>query len=503
MAEYGKSRTIRVLDTTLRDGEQAPGCSMRLAEKLEIAKQLERLRVDVIEAGFPIASKDDFAAVREIAGTIKDCAVTGLCRAMEGDISCTWEAVKHGAAPMIHIFLATSDIHLEYKLHVSRSRLLEIARDAVRYARSLCPVVQFTAEDATRTDREFLLDVFRTVEAAGGSVLNIADTVGYTTPEEMADWIRFVKPQLAAETMLGVHCHNDLGMGTANTLSAVRAGADQFDATIAGIGERAGMAALEEVVMALHTRGEWYGARTNVCTMEFYRAGKLLANSIDLSMHPHKAIIGDNAFAHEAGVHQHGIMANPLTYEIMKPEDVGVHVNRMVMGKHSGKAALRERLEQLGYHIGDDRLEAVFQRFKALTDEKKTVNDADIEALVRGEGKTHESYSLVSFVVNSGTNLTATSVVKLLHDGKEYEHVARGETPVIAAFNAVDKIVKHSYPLHHFSIQSISEGRTELGESTVQIYNGDRVVTGRGLDTDIVEACIRAYLSAINNALAQ
>jgi 2-isopropylmalate synthase len=318
----------------------------------------------------------------------------------------------------------------------------------------------------------------------------------------MAELVRLVKGRLSPEIRLGVHCHNDLGMATANTLSAVRAGADQFDATIAGIGERAGMAALEEVVMALATRRAFYGVTTRVRTQELNRTGKLLTNSVNLALHPHKAVLGDNAFAHEAGVHQHGMMKSPQTYAIMKPEDVGVHVNRLVLGKHSGKAALRERLEQLGFRVDDGELEEIFRRFKALAD-TKTVNDADIEKLVSGKMKRHQAYALHSFVVNSGTQLTATAVVKLEHDGNIYEHVARGESPTIAAFNAVDKIIKKSYPLHHFSIQSISEGRTELGESTVQVWNGDRLETGRGLNTDIVEASIEAYLSAINHALSR
>ena len=495
-------RNIRVLDTTLRDGEQAPGYSMNLEKKLAIARQLERLRVDIIEAGFPVASQDDFAAVEMIAGTIRDCRVTGLCRARRDDISLTWDAVQAAAAPMINIFLAVSDIHLQYKLRMSREQLLATAAEAVAYARSLCAEVIFTAEDATRADRDFLAQVLYVVEKAGARSITLADTVGYAAPEEMAELVTLARDRLQADTVLGIHCHNDLGMATANTLSAIRAGADHFDCTIAGIGERAGMAALEEVAMALHTRPQYYAAQTRVNTVECSRAAKLLINSIDISLHPHKAVVGANAFAHEAGVHQHGVMAHPLTYEIMKPEDVGVYVNRMVMGKHSGKAALRERLEQLGYRLRQEEVEAVYSRFKVLSDTKNNINDADIEGLVRGKSKQHEEYALDSFVVNSGTHLTATSVVKLLHRGKIYEHVARGETPVIAAFNAVDKIVKHSYPLHNFSIQSISEGRTELCESTVRIWNGDRVVTGRGLDTDIVEACIKAYLSAINNAIA-
>ncbi|MDR2933318.1 MAG: 2-isopropylmalate synthase [Oscillospiraceae bacterium] len=496
-------RKIWVLDTTLRDGEQAPGCSMSMDEKIEIAKQLERLNVDIIEAGFPVVSNDDFEAVRRIAALIQNCTVAGFCRATTGDIDRAWEAIKEAADPMINIFLATSDIHMKYKFNVGREELLQAAVRAVRHAAALCPKVQFIAEDATRADKSFLLDVARAVEKAGATVIDLADTVGYADPAEFGALVAFIRAGLAPETRLGVHCHNDLGMATANTLAALRAGADQFDCTILGIGERAGMAAMEEVAMALRTRQAYYSAHTMIDTTQFLRASKLLSNSINLSVQPNKAIVGGNAFAHEAGIHQHGIMANPLTYEIMKPEDVGVHVTKMVMGKHSGKAALKERLAQLGYHVDREKMEIVFARFKDLSDQKKIITDRDIEALVAGEVKAHQVYALDSFVVNSGTHLTATAVVKLARKGKVYEHVARGETPVIAAFNAVDKIVKHSFPLHHFSIQSISEGRTELGESIVQVWNNDTLVTGRGLDTDIVEACIKAYVSAINNALSR
>lgn len=494
-------RKISVLDTTLRDGEQSPGCSMKLAEKLEVAKQLERMRVDIIEAGFPIASPDDFAAVKAVAKAVKDCGVAGLCRATTGDISCAYEAVKYSVRPRIHIFLATSDIHLEHKLHMTRTQLMECAVSAVKFARKHCGEVQLSAEDATRSDPAFLLDVIHAVADAGAMLVNLADTVGYLSPQEMFELVRTVKSSLRTPVLLGAHCHNDLGMATANTLSAVKAGAEHVECTINGIGERAGMAALEEVIMALKTRGDYYYAQTGVQTKEFYRASKLVASIVDVDIPRNKAIVGANAFAHEAGVHQHGVLANPLTYEIMLPSDVGIHVNRMVLGKHSGKAALKERLDELGYQLDEAVLEDVFARFKVLADSKKALTDQDIEVLIRGEIGEKQLYALHSFVVNSGTHLTATAVVKLTHDGVVYEHVARGETPVIAAFKAVDKIVKHSYPLHHFSIQSISEGRTELGESVVQIWNGDKIVTGRGIDTDIVEACIKAYLSAINKAL--
>lgn len=494
-------RRITILDTTLRDGEQAPGCSMDLAEKLEIAEQLERIGVDVIEAGFPIASPDDAAAVKKIARKIRDCGVAGLCRAVKGDISCAWEALKRAAAPRIHIFLATSDIHLEHKLKCSREELLERAVTAVRYARKYCPDVQFSAEDATRTEPAFLLEVLNRAAEAGATLLNLCDTVGYMAPEEVSELVAAVKAGLHRPLPLGVHCHNDLGMATANTLAAVKAGADHAECTILGIGERAGMAALEEVAMALATRKDFYGAEAVVNTREFYRAGKLLSNTIGWDIPPSKAIVGDNAFSHEAGVHQHGVMSHPLTYEIMDPGDVGMVAGRMVLGKHSGKAALAERLSEMGYRLEGEALDELFERFKRLSDVKKSLTDADIEQLAQGSAREAQKYALSHFVVNSGTAITATALVRLVRDGKEYEHVARGETPVIAAFKAVDKIVKHTYPLHHWSIHSISEGRTELGESVVQIWDGDHLVVGRGMHTDIVEACIRAYVNAINRAL--
>lgn len=494
-------RTISFFDTTLRDGEQAPGCSMKLPRKLEIAKELENIGVDIIEAGFPISSPDDFEAVREVAKTVRKSGVAALCRATTSDISCAWEAIRHNGRPRLNIFLATSDIHIEHKLKRTREWVLEAAAASVRFARSLCPEVQFTAEDATRSDRDFLAEVFRTAEQAGATTVCVADTVGYAAPEEMAELFRYLKRELGLP--VSVHCHNDLGMAAANTLSAIRAGADQADVTLGGIGERAGMAALEEIAMALKTRGEFYGAQSKLATRYFYRASKLLSSVIDMDISPIKPIVGANAFSHEAGVHQHGIIANPLTYEIMRPEDVGIYMSKMILGKHSGKKALEERLGQLGFKLGAESLEEVFTRFKQLADKKRALSDIDLEELVKGQESEAQTYVLNSFVINSGTDITATALVRLERAGEIREHVARGETPVIAAFKAVDKIVKHSYPLYHFTINSISEGRTALGESIVQVQAGDQVITGRGTHTDIVEACIRAYVSAINRAISR
>lgn len=374
-------RKISVLDTTLRDGEQSPGCSMTLAEKLRVAKSLERLGVDTIEAGFPISSPDDFAAVSKIAATIRNCTVAALCRTTNEDIECGWDAIGQAVSPRLHLFLATSDIHLEYKLKINREQVLALTHESVRKARALCPEVMFSAEDATRTDREFLLEVFQTAVNAGARIVNIPDTVGYATPVETAELVRFIRENLPDNVSLGVHCHNDLGMATANTLSAIQAGADHFDGAIGGIGERAGNVAIEEVAMALKTRGDYYDCDTGIDTRRLYEAAQILFAVIGQNIPHNKPIVGENAFAHEAGIHQHGVLANPLTYEIMKPQDVGLSANQLVLGKHSGKAAIRDRLRSLGLELEDRMVEQLFREFKILADRKKLINDNDIRKL--------------------------------------------------------------------------------------------------------------------------
>ena len=491
-----------VLDTTLRDGEQSPGCSMKLEEKIQLAKQLEQLKVDYIEAGFPVASPDDFEAVKAISRTVKDAGVVAMCRATTGDISCAWEAVRQARQPRLHVVLSVSDIHLEHKLRMSREEVLERAAASVRFARGHCSDIQFSPEDCSRADRGFLMQVVNAAVEAGASLINLTDTVGYLMPEETAELVRYVRENLRDRSIpVGIHCHDDLGMAVANTVSAVRAGASHVECTIGGIGERAGNAALEEVVMALRTRGEYFGCTTGVNPKELFHANKLLSNILETEIPANKAIVGDNAFAHEAGIHQHGVLSNPLTYEIMHPEDVG-RKSGLVLGKHSGRAALSQRLDEMGYRLDGKTLRKVSEAFKVLCDRKKAVTDRDIEELVRGQISQKQTYTLQSFVVNSGTNIPATAVVKLLKDGREYEQVEKGESPVIAGFNAVDRIIRHSYPLHHFTIQSVSEGRTALSEIVVQIEDGERLVAGRGMDTDIVAASIKAYLSAINKILA-
>ncbi|MBR2637021.1 MAG: 2-isopropylmalate synthase [Oscillospiraceae bacterium] len=497
-------RKIRIFDTTLRDGEQSPGCSMNIHEKLEMARQLERLGVDTIEAGFPIASPEDFEAVQRIAREVQSCRVAGLCRAVRGDIDCAWVALKDHPNPVLHIFLATSDIHLEHKLHKTRDEALEQVREMVAYGKSLCPNIEFSAEDASRSDRDFLVQVFDAAQMAGASVLNIPDTVGYSTPAEMQELVSYVKSHLRNpdEVILSVHCHNDLGMGVANSLAGMMGGADQIECTVNGIGERAGNAALEEIVMAIRTRAGIYGCETGIDAKQLYRSSKLLSTITGVTVPPNKAIVGANAFAHESGIHQHGVINNRETYEIISPETVGIYQNRMVLGKHSGRHAFEERLDQLGYRLPEDVLEQSFEKFKVLADRKKIVTDRDLEALISSNRyQIAETYTLESFVVNSGTVISATAVVKLIKDGESREHVARGEGPIDACFKAIDRIVKQNFPLKNYAIQSVTEGEDALGEVVVKIMRGDEIITGRGLSTDIIEASIRAYINAINKAI--
>ncbi len=497
-------KQIYIFDTTLRDGEQSPGCSMNLAEKLEMARMLERLNVDVIEAGFPASSPEDFEAVEQIATTVKKPVVAALCRARKEEIHTTYEALKNAVHPRIHIVLATSDIHLEYKLRMTREEVLAATAESVAYAKSLCEDVQFAAEDATRSDREFLLQVFNTAVEHGAAAINITDTVGYSTPEEFADLVAYIRQHLSRPALISVHCHNDLGMGVANALAAIRAGADQIECTVNGIGERAGNAALEEIVMAIYTRRQHYQAFTCVATSLLYPASRTLSSIIGVPVPPNKAIVGANAFCHEAGIHQHGILANRQTYEIISPETVGVHQTQIVLGKHSGKHAFIERLEQLGYELTDLEVETAFEKFKELSDRKKNITDRDIEAIIRPMGHSvPEEYQLDSFVINCGTVISATAVMKLRHCGRELETVSRGNGPIFAAYRAINKLVRHDFFLDDYNIQSVTEGDDALGEVVVRIRDEHRTVTGRGLSPDILEASILAYLNAVNKAVAR
>ena len=497
-------RKITVFDTTLRDGEQAPGCTMNTREKLEFAKQLERLGVDVIEAGFPVASPDDFEAVSTIAREVRECTVAALCRCVQNDIDTAARALKEAAHPRLHVFIATSDLHLEVKLNITRQQALEKIRECVTYARSLCEDVEFSGEDATRSDREFLLECCNLAVDCGATTINIPDTVGYDTPEEMYDLIRYIRDNLhqKEKVRLSVHCHNDLGMAVANSLAALRAGADQVEGTINGIGERAGNAALEEVIMAIHTRGDTLGMETGINTRQIYRTSKLISTIIGAKIPANKPVVGRNAFSHEAGIHQHGVLKNPLTYEIMSPATIGIYESVLVLGKHSGRHAFEERVEELGYQLSGEALERAFKRFLDLADRKKSVTNKDIEAIVAGLGYAlPETYRLHSFVVNSGTVISATAVVKLLKNGEEMEHVARGDGPVDAAYKAIERITKTGCQLVSYNIHAVTEGEDALGEVVVKLRKDGNNVTGRGISTDIFEASIKAYLNAVNKVV--
>jgi len=499
-------RHIRIFDTTLRDGEQSPGCSMNLQEKLEVAARLEALKVDVIEAGFAISSPDDFEAVKAIAGMVRGCYVGSLARATEKDIDRAWEAVQGAEKPFIHVFLASSPIHMEYKLKMTPEQVLDRAVSSVAYARVRCADVEFSAEDATRSDWDFLAKLYSAVIAAGATVINVPDTVGYTTPQEMFDLIAYLKANVAGigGVELSVHCHNDLGMAVANSLAAVKAGATQVECTVNGIGERAGNAALEEIVMALHTKREYYGAETGVETRQLYRASKTLSGIIGVTPTPNKPVIGANAFAHEAGIHQHGVLANRLTYEIMRPEDIGIPANKMVLGKHSGRHAFEDRLQSLGFSLSAEDLNAAFEQFKKLADRKKVVSDDDIAALISDRSvEIGDGYQIVRFIVNSGSTVPATAAVRLSRGEEEREDVSLGDGPINAAFNAINRIVDGAFALEGFSIRSVTEGEDALGEAVVKLGRGGETVTGRGLSTDIIEASIKAYVNGVNKLMAR
>ncbi len=494
-------KTIKIFDTTLRDGEQSPGCSMNLQEKLEVAHQLEKLKVDVIEAGFAIASPGDFTAVKAIAEAVKDASVASLSRALKKDIDRSWEAVKNAARPRIHTFLATSPIHMEYKLKMKPDEVLAQAVEMVKYAKSLCPDVEFSAEDASRSDPEFLYKVFEGVIKAGATCINVPDTVGYSTPEEFYELIMGIKNNVAGidKIDLSVHCHNDLGLAVANTLAAVRAGITQAECTINGIGERAGNAALEEVVMGIATRPDLYGYNTNIDTKQIYNASRLVSSITGVSVQPNKAIVGANAFAHEAGIHQHGVLANKKTYEIMTPESIGLSENVIVLGKHSGKHAFEERLKSLGFALEASKIEYYFDRFKELADRKKDVSDMDLRALVEFDAfNVPNEFEFDTFVINSGNRMTATAVVKLLRSGEAREEAATGDGPVDAAFNAIERCTGLSFNLEDYIVRSVTGGKDAQGEVVVKLDKDGKKVRGRGLSTDIVEASVKAYIDAIN-----
>jgi len=500
-----EARRIQIFDTTLRDGEQTPGVNLQPEEKVEIALALAKLQVDIIEAGFPVASPGDFDAVSQIASRVKGPVIAALARADEKDIATAYKAIKLAERPRIHTFIAASDIHLEHKLKMTRSQLLEQTEQAVRYARSLTPDVEFSAEDASRADWDFLCQVFTRAIAAGAGVINVPDTVGYTTPMEYGALIKYIREHVPNinDTIISVHCHDDLGMAVANTLAAVVAGASQVECAINGLGERAGNAALEEVVMALNTRRECYQACTNINTKQLYRTSRLVSTLTGIAVPPNKAIIGDNAFAHESGIHQHGVLNNPLTYEIISPETVGVSRNAIVLGKHSGRHAFEERLKHLGYEIDASTINNLFVQFKDLADRKKMVFDRDIEALVAEKAAVRpEWYTLIYHHVASGNKTLATASVQLKTSAGICEAASCGDGPVDAAFKAIEQAVGFAVGLHDYQLKAVTAGEDALGEATAWIERDGRTFSGRGLSTDVIEASAKAYVNAINKMLA-
>jgi 2-isopropylmalate synthase len=490
-----------IFDTTLRDGEQAPGCSMTQPEKLRVAKALADLGVDVIEAGFPAASPGDWESVHSVAREVEGPIICGLARCTRDDIEKAARALRPAPKHRIHVFLATSAIHRQYKLNMAKEEIIRSAVEGVKIAREYCEDVEFSPEDASRTELEFLAQVVEAVIDAGATTVNIPDTVGYTVPHEFAELFRYLRKNVSNidRARLSVHCHDDLGMAVANSLMAVVAGARQIECTINGIGERAGNCSLEEVVMALRTRETFFNARTHIQSQKLYPASRLVSSITGMPIPRNKAIVGENAFAHESGIHQHGMLKHASTYEIMRPQDVGLSRSALVLGKHSGRHALRERIKELGFDIDEAEFARVFEEFKALADKKKELFDGDIEALVlKAEGQDQGPWSLESLSTASGLQ-NATATVSLRHqDGRCIERSSSGDGPVDAAFKAIEDITGINPSLQKFELRSLSEGEDAQGEAIVYVNFQDRSYRGSSATTDIVESATRAFLEVIN-----
>lgn len=501
------SKHIKIFDTTLRDGEQSPGCSMNLSEKIEVARQLETLGVDIIEAGFAIASPGDAAAIAAIANTIKDSSVCSLARTTTKDIDAAYAAIKNAVAPRIHTFIATSPVHMKYKLKMEPEEVLARAGEMVAYAKKYVSDVEFSAEDATRSDLDFLCRIVDSAIKNGATTINIPDTVGYLVPDEYAARIRYLSEHVPGieNITLSCHNHNDLGMAVANTLAGIEAGVTQVECTINGIGERAGNASLEEIVMALRTRKDFFDADTRINTTKIYSSSRMIQTITGVPVAPTKPIVGANAFAHESGIHQHGVLNNKNTYEIMTPESVGIPQNAIVLGKHSGRHAFEARLKDLGYTLTPEKIDKAFIKFKELADKKKVIKDRDLEAII---GVVPVSgpirYSLKNYVINSGNTISTTAVIKLSKGEKEYERVALSDGPINASYAAIDKIVGHNIDLMDYSLRALTDGQDAQSEAVVKMTfdeNKNEVVTGRGVSVDIVEASIKAYINGINKYL--
>lgn len=498
------SEKIYIFDTTLRDGEQSPGCSMNLEEKLKMAHQLERLNVDVIEAGFPIASEGDFEAARAIAAEVRQPTIAGLARATRGDIERAWEAIRNARKPRIHTFIATSDIHLQHKLRKTRSEVFQQAVEAVKIARNLCEEVEFSAEDATRSDIDYLAEVFEAAIEAGAGIINVPDTVGYAIPDEYGPFIKTLISRISnrERAIFSCHCHNDLGLAVANSLTGVKNGCRQVECTVNGIGERAGNASLEEIVMAVRTRKDLLPFYTDIATAEIYRSSKLLANLTGMFVQPNKAIVGKNAFAHEAGIHQDGVLKNALTYEIMTPQSVGIPSSTLVMGKHSGRHALRKKYEELGFELNAEELDRAYFFFTKLADQKKEIYDEDLITIIHDGIKIiPDTYRLKYVHASGGNQELSSAVIKLEKGGKEiFVETAYGDGPIDACYKAVDKITGIAGRLLDYSVNSVTKGKDALGEVFLHVGFNGKSYTGKAASVDIIDASVRAYLNAVNKA---
>jgi len=497
---------IIIFDTTLRDGEQAPGASLNHKEKMEIAQALADLGVDIIEAGFPISSPGDFAAVAAVAKAIKGPVIAGLARAIKADIDACRDALKNAKHPRIHVFLATSKIHMQYKFKKAEDEILKLAVEHVRYARNFCGDVEFSPEDASRTEKKFLYKVVEAVIAAGATTVNIPDTVGYSEPEEFGNLIRSIKENVPNinKAVISVHCHNDLGLSVANSLAAIKNGARQVECTINGLGERAGNAALEEIVMGINTRRDIFGnVQTNIRSKHIYQVSRLVSSLTGFVIAPNKAIVGGNAFRHESGIHQDGVLKERTTYEIIDPADVGVTGENLVLGKHSGRHAFSQRLKSLGFTLSDERLEKAFERFKELADKKKNIYDDDLRTIVEDEIKViNPVWQLVTFKVSSGTGIKPQAEIKLKNKGKFFTGASSGDGPADACFKAIDKVINAKAKLEDFRLEAVTSGRDALGKASLKLKVKDVVKTGNGSSTDIIEAAIKAYLDAINKIVS-
>jgi 2-isopropylmalate synthase len=499
------TRKIMIFDTTLRDGEQVPGAKLNAKQKLEIARQLERLGVDVIEAGFPCSSPGDAAAVKNVTQVVKKPIIAGLARAVRQDIDICWQSVRQAENPRIHVFLGSSDIHVQKKLRMDREKALDLAVESVKYAKGFCSDVEYSTEDASRTDFEYLCRVIEAVIKAGATTVNVPDTVGYATPDEFGELILRLRENVPAldKVTLSVHCHNDLGLAVANSITAIRNGAQQVECTVNGIGERAGNASLEEIVMSLRTREQVYNVHTNINTKEIYRTSRMVSRLMNIPVQPNKAIVGSNAFAHSSGVHQDGILKDRSTYEIMRPEDVGIKQHSMVLTARSGRAAVRHKLKELGFELDKQSFERVFQRFIDVADRKKEITAKDISSIVEIEmSRVEETYSFLGMQIMSGDQTTPLSSVRLKKGKEVLVDAAIGNGPVDATFHCIERLIGHQGKLLDYDLKAITTGKDALGEAMVRVEIEGRVYSGVGTSPDVIEASARAYLNAFNRFLA-